>query len=140
MRLDQSSVDLSTLVDKINRREIDLQPDFQRGQVWTDAKKKRLIDTILREWYVPAIHIVVNDALDKEEVLGGQQRIKLILEINNDKLRIDGYIEPEDKRITALHGLTYSQLPDQVRSRFRRFAITTVRLRDYKPQEPGELF
>jgi hypothetical protein len=140
MRLDQSSVDLSTLVMKIERGEIDLQPDFQRGQVWTDAKKKRLIDTILREWYVPAIHIVVNDALDKEEILDGQQRIRSILEFVNDKLQIDGRIQPEDKRIVSLDGLRYSELPDSIRSRFKRFAITTVRLRDYRPEEPGELF
>src|SRR5438874_2076714 len=140
MRLDQSSVDLSTLVQKIERGEIDLQPDFQRGQVWSESKKKRLIDTILREWYIPAIHIVVNDELDKEEVLDGQQRIRSILEFVADKFPIDGRIEPEDNRIVALDGLKYSQLPDAVRSRFKRFAITTVRLRDYRPQEPGELF
>lgn len=140
MRLDQSSVDLSTLADKIERHEIDLQPDFQRGQVWSEAKKKRLIDTILREWYVPAIHIVVNDELDREEVLDGQQRIRSILEFMHDQFEVDGRVEPEDSRITSLHGLKYSQLPDATRSRFRRFPITTVRLRDYRPEEPGELF
>lgn len=140
MILDQSSVDISTLVDKINRQEIDLQPDFQRGQVWSDSKKRRLIDTILRGWYVPAIHIVVNDDLDKEEVLDGQQRLRAIMEFINNVFAIDGNIEPVDDSVRALDGLRYNELPDAVRSRFRRFTINTVRLREYKSAEPGELF
>ncbi|MGV3580080.1 DUF262 domain-containing protein [Brevundimonas sp.] len=140
MRLDQSSVDISSLIEKVERSEIDLQPDFQRGQVWPDSKKRRLIDTILRNWYVPAIHIVINDDYDKEEILDGQQRLRAIYEFMHDGFSIDGKIEPDDAEVSALHGLRFSQLPIQVKSRFRRFSINTVRLRDYKPEEPGELF
>lgn len=140
LRLDQSSMDISTLVDKIQRNEIDIQPNFQRGQVWSDAKKRRLIDTILRDWYIPAIHIVVNDDLDKEEVLDGQQRLRAIIDFMADKFPIDGYLAPEDEFVVALDGLYYSELPPRVRSRFRKFPINTVRLRDYRSAEPGELF
>lgn len=140
MRIDQSSVDISTLVDKVRRSEIDLQPSFQRGQVWAEAKKRRLIDTILRQWYVPAIHIVVVDEFDREEILDGQQRLRSIIDFMEDKFSIDGRIEPEDEEISILHGYFYSQLPERVRSKFKRFTINTVRLRDFKPEEPGELF
>lgn len=140
MILDQSAMDLSTIKTKIEEGELDLQPDFQRGEVWTDLKKKRLIDTVLRSWYIPAIHIVVNDNLDREEVLDGQQRIRTILEFMNDGFPVDGNIQPLDERVKQLHGQLYSDLPDRVRSRFRRFTLNTIRLRDYRPEEPGELF
>lgn len=140
MRLDQSSMDISTLVDKIRSGEIDLQPDFQRKQVWSEGKKRRLIDTVLRRWYIPAIHLVVNDDFDKEEVLDGQQRLRAILDFVDGKFAIDGTTEPEDSDILLLHGLRYDHLPNAVKSRFRRFTINTVRLRDYRPEEPGELF
>jgi hypothetical protein len=83
---------------------------------------------------------VINDALDKEEVLDGQQRIRSIIEFMNDEFTVDGKIAPSDKTIIKLDGLKYSELPGQVQSKFKRFTITTVRLRDYKPEEPGELF
>lgn len=140
MQLDQSAMDLSTIKSKIEEGELDLQPDFQRGEVWSDAKKKRLIDTILRNWYIPAIHIVVNDNLDREEVLDGQQRLRTILAFMDDGFAIDGNIEPFDQHIKELHGHRYSDLPDRVRSKFRRFTLNTIRLRDYRPEEPGELF
>ena len=140
MRIDQSSVDISTLVDKVRRSEIDLQPSFQRGQVWAESKKRRLIDTILRQWYVPAIHIVVVDEFDREEILDGQQRLRAIIDFMEDRFTVDGRIEPEDEEIISLHGSFYSQLPERIKSKFRRFTITTVRLRDFNPEEPGELF
>lgn len=133
-------MDIATIVERIRNDSIDLQPDFQRGQVWHDSKKKRLVDTILRQWYIPAIHLVVNDDLDSEEVLDGQQRLRAILEFMNDGFCVDGRIEPHDETIASLHGLTFSNLPPSVRSRFRRFTINTVRLRDYSIEEPGELF
>lgn len=140
MRLDQSSPEISALIDKIQSGELDLQPDFQRGNIWPDHKKRRLIDTILREWYVPAIHIVVNDVLDKEEVLDGQQRLRAILEFMTDEFPVEGGLPPTDDKIVRLDGLRYSELPKEVRSKFRRFTIQTVRLREYLPEEPGELF
>jgi hypothetical protein len=140
MQLDQSRVDIFTLVSRIKSGDLDLQPDFQRGLVWPESKKKRLVDTILREWYIPAIHLVVNDELDREEVLDGQQRLQSIMEFMDDCFTIDGNIAPFDTAVAKLHGLKFSQLPQKVRSRFKRFAIETVRLRDYRSDEPGELF
>jgi len=57
--------------------ELDLRPDFQRGEVWTTKKKKLLIDSILREWYIPPIH-TVSVGNGKAEVLDGQQRLTAI--------------------------------------------------------------
>ncbi|TIU45967.1 MAG: DUF262 domain-containing protein [Mesorhizobium sp.] len=140
MRLDQASVELSDLVTKIRSGRLDIQPDFQRGQVWNDAKKKRLIDTILRDWYVPAIHIVVNDELLSDEILDGQQRVRSILEFCSDEFTVDGSLDPYDETISGLGGLFYSQMPPRIRSKFDRYPLNTIRLRDYSPDEPGELF
>lgn len=140
MFIDQSRVDVSTLIARIKADDLDLQPDFQRGLVWSDTKKTRLIDTILRNWYVPAIHLVVNEELDREEVLDGQQRLQAILDFFDGKYTVDGTTLPSEPAIEALHGLTYDKLPNRYKSRFKRFPIDTVRLRDYRAEEPGELF
>lgn len=61
----------------ISEQEIDLKPDFQRGEVWSKYKKKLLIDSIFREWHVPPIHVVLlSDGTS--EVLDGQQRLTAI--------------------------------------------------------------
>ena len=42
------SSDLETLVNRIKKEKLRLQPDFQRGEVWTSQRKKKLVDTLLR--------------------------------------------------------------------------------------------
>jgi hypothetical protein len=75
MKLDKSDLQLETIVSRINAGELDLQPDFQRGEIWDTKRRQRLVDTILREWYVPAIHIVV-DTDGEEVVLDGSKGLQ----------------------------------------------------------------
>lgn len=139
MKLDKSDLQLETIVSRIEAGELDLQPDFQRGEIWDTKRRQRLIDTILREWYVPAIHIVV-DTDGEEVVLDGQQRLAAIRDFFADKVKIDGTIEPHDELIASLNGLKYSKLPFAVRKAVNRFVLPIITLSEYGPQEPNELF
>lgn len=139
MKLKESDLQLETIVSRIQAGELDLQPDFQRGEIWDTKRRQRLIDTILREWYVPAVHIVV-DSDGEEVVLDGQQRLAAIRDFFNDRVKIDGTIEPYDDSIAILHGLKYSNLPSGVRKAINRFVLPIITLSEYGPQEPNELF
>lgn len=139
MRLEKSDLQLETIVSRIRLREIDLQPNFQRGEIWDTKRRQRLVDTILREWYVPAVHIVV-DSDGEEVVLDGQQRLAAIRDFFADEVKVDGNTEPFDERIRSLDKLTYSQLPFAVRKAVNRFVLPIITLDDYTPQEPNELF
>jgi len=139
MKIEKSDPQLETLMSRVRGDELDLQPDFQRGEVWDSKRRQRLVDTVLRGWYVPAVHIVRSPEGD-EEVLDGQQRLAAIRAFFEDKVRIDGTIEPQDPDITRLHGLKYSQLPEQKRRAVNRFVLQTITLTDYSPDEPNELF
>lgn len=140
MRLTPSDPDVETLVGRIASEEIDLQPDFQRGEVWPTSKKQRLIDSILREWHVPPIHLIIDPDTHRAAVLDGQQRLAAIRDFACDVLRIDGSIEPLDDAIQRLDGLTFSQLPREWKARFNQFTIRVFRISDYEPAEPAELF
>lgn len=139
MQVEQSQLELETIVRRVRDREWDLQPDFQRGEVWDPRRRQRLVDTILRSWYVPAVHLVVTDD-NRELVLDGQQRLAAIRDFYNDDIKIDGSQKPLDDGISSLHGLKYSQLPEAVRRRVNRFLVTVVKLTDFEPAEPNELF
>lgn len=139
MELSKSDPDLQTLVSRINNNELDLQPSFQRGEVWDLKRRQRLIDTVLRGWYVPAVHFVI-DSDNNDLVLDGQQRLTAIRDFFNDEFKIDGSTQPPDARIQALDGMTYSELPDSVRREVNRFPIQTIKLYNYNPREPNELF
>ncbi|MFA5385655.1 MAG: DUF262 domain-containing protein [Eubacteriales bacterium] len=92
MRLLPSDPDIQTIVSRIQNGEINLQPDFQRGHVWSEFKKKRLIDSILRDWHVPPIHVVVVNETGMQDVLDGQQRLVAIYEFFKGEFPVDGHI------------------------------------------------
>jgi len=140
MRLIPSDPDIATLLSRIKSGDIDLQPDFQRGEVWSYSKKQKLIDSILREWHVPPIHVIESKSSGRQDVLDGQQRLVAIRDFANGKVRIDGGAEPQNDAIMSLDGFTYSDLPDFYRRRFDQFTIRLFRIIDYSAAEPGELF
>lgn len=140
MRCETSEIDLETAINRIKNGDIDLQPDFQRGEVWSQKKKKTLIDTIIRKWRIPPIHVVRNTTTAIEEVLDGQQRLVAIRDFINGDFPIDGYIEPSDPQIENLHGMRYQQLAPEIRRSINQYPITFVRLTEYNPSEPAELF
>jgi hypothetical protein len=139
MQLDRTELELESIVRRIADGELDLQPDFQRGEIWDIRRRQRLIDSILRKWYVPAIHIVRRED-GAEVVLDGQQRLAAIRGFFDNDFGVDGSIEPFDPTIHQLHGKRFSQLSEQHQRALKRFALPIVTLKEYEPQEPNELF
>ncbi len=140
MRLLPSDPDVETIVSRIRSGDIDLQPDFQRGEVWGKPKKQRLIDSILRDWHVPPIHVIENRKTRKQEVLDGQQRLASIRDFVGGLFPVDGNTEPLDPAIRALDGEYYRDLSEEWRRRFNQFTIRVFRIVDYQASEPAELF
>ena len=136
----KSDPTLETLLNAINSGNLDLQPDFQRGEIWDGKRRQRLVDTVLRNWYVPAVHIVVDPRDGREAVLDGQQRLAALRDFVAGEFAVDGHIQPDDDEIRSLHGLRFHELPANRQHEFLTFDLPVVRLTDFKPQEPNELF
>jgi hypothetical protein len=140
MQLHPWDPDIETLIGRIKSGNLNLQPDFQRGEVWGLPKRRRLIDTILRGWHVPPVHVVVDHETEQFEVLDGQQRLVAIRDFARGEMTVDGTYPPHDAEIYNLDGLTYEELPERIRRRFDNYSLRVIRITEYRPEEPGELF
>ena len=140
MKCESTDIEIETLVNRIKNEDMDLQPDFQRGEIWTKQKKQKLIDSILRGWKIPPIHVIHNHDTAVDEVLDGQQRLVTIRDFFNNEISIDGNIQPEDARMKGLDGLYYKDLHKEMQRRLRQYSIVVIRLTEYNPEEPAELF
>jgi hypothetical protein len=140
MRFIHADPDIATVYNRIQQHEINLQPDFQRGEVWPPAKKQRLIDSILRGWIVPPILVIDDMKGGQLQVLDGQQRLAAIRDFKENQLIIDGSTEPLDEQIQRLDGLRYRDLPIEVRRTFDRTTIRLFHVTDFSPEEPAEIF
>jgi hypothetical protein len=68
-----------------------------------------LSDTVLRQWSIPPVFLVVTDN-EYLEVLDGQQRLAAIRDFVDNKISIDGNINPFDTFVNSLNGLYYRNL------------------------------
>ncbi|UOF91705.1 DUF262 domain-containing protein [Fodinisporobacter ferrooxydans] len=139
MKCTVTELEIETIYRRIIEKDLNLSPEFQRGEVWTVNKKKKLIDSILRGWRIPPIHLIENiDFID--EVLDGQQRLVAIRDFIENQFSIDGTLKPVDKNICDLDRLYYKDLDLNIQRKFKKYSLTIIRLTEYLPEEPAELF
>lgn len=125
MECSNTSIEIQTILTRIAEGDINLQPDFQRGEVWSINKKKKLIDSILRNWNIPPIHVVEgNGGID--EVLDGQQRLNSIKSFYENDFAVAGSIQPTDPNIQALDGLFFKDLPPETQRKFKKYSIILI--------------
>ncbi len=74
VKTDKQDVPVETLHMWITRGKLDLQPEFQRYFVWSNAKASRLIESLLLEIPVPVIYVAEEPNKDYA-VVDGQQRL-----------------------------------------------------------------
>lgn len=139
MKIEATPFPARKLVDLIDREQIRLQPDFQRQEVWSVKKKKMLVDTLLRGWVVPPIHMVLVGR-DTYELLDGQQRLTAVRDFFHNRFSIDGSLPPSDNFISSLNGLFYGDLDSVEREEIDEKQITAFVISEFKPEEPSELF
>jgi uncharacterized protein with ParB-like and HNH nuclease domain len=80
---------------------LDLDPDFQRGHVWTQAQKVRFIEFLLRGGQVPPLrlnspvfagakHDKYSDLSEDVVLVDGKQRLTACLEFLQNKIEVFG--------------------------------------------------
>src|SRR5258708_17020868 len=69
-------------------------PEYQRGEVWNPAQKKRMVDSVLRGYPIPLIylHHIVKDVYGAKredfEIIDGQQRINALYEYKEGNFKL----------------------------------------------------
>lgn len=119
MKWESYSYSISDVCDWADDERLELSPDFQRSEVWTQAAQIMLIDTILKGMPIPTIYIksfVKNDKTYRI-VFDGQQRLMAILKFIRDELPLKKPYQGE------YSNMKYSELPESVHDDFSRYKI-----------------
>jgi hypothetical protein len=82
-----SILHLHTLLTK--RKELVLDPAFQRHNVWAPKQKSELIESILMGIPIPLMYLF-EDQYGKKQVVDGKQRITAILDFLDNKYKLTG--------------------------------------------------
>ena len=128
---------ISDFIEWNKQKRLKLNPDFQRGSVWSPAARTFLIDTILRQLPIPKVYLRTNiDVTTKKtvrEVVDGQQRMRAILDFADD-----GF--PLTKRAGEFRGLKYSTLSVEQQENFLGYAIAVDQLVNASNTDVLEVF
>lgn len=137
-----SNKKISDLYGMINRKELILQPEFQRKLVWSNEHKEAFIDTILQGMPFPEIYIAqtgvdLETMQTQQVVVDGQQRLSTIVAYieNSDfcrKIRKFQDLSDEEKREFLGYDVVVRDLKDAssdtIKEVFRRINLTKYSL------------
>lgn len=128
---------ISDFIEWSNKKQLILDPNFQRGTVWTPSAKVFLIDTILNDLPMPQIFFRTKIDAAKQttvrEVVDGQQRLRAILEFASGKLKLSSK-SPKYKNNT------YSTLSEELQEKFLTYKLPVVQLINAKDSDVLEVF
>lgn len=124
---------ISDLIGKIQRNELILQPEFQRGFVWTPEHMENFIKTILDGYPFPEIYISqkgidLQTLSTQNVVVDGQQRLTTI------KRYIEG-THSFEQRIPK-----FEKLSDADKTDFLNYDVTVRDLKDVSADTMIEIF
>lgn len=119
MKWESYSHPISDIRDWADNERLELRPDFQRNEVWTQAAQIMLIDTILRGIPIPKIYIksIVKNEKTYRIVVDGQQRLTAILKFIRDELPLKKPYQGE------FINKKFSELPEEAHNDFIRYKI-----------------
>ena len=130
-------------------------PEYQRGAVWSKTQKKKLIDSVLRGYPLPAIYLhhikkgIGKYARDDLEIIDGQQRINAIYEFREGAFSL---FDPITDEVTARFPAflkaepcpwakkTFDELSEELKERFLETKISVAMIETDQVNEVRDLF
>lgn len=123
--------DLETLVKKIKKGVIKINPDYQRNHRWKNVTSSKLMESLILNIPVPTIYLSQDIDVDEEveddvarySVIDGQQRLTAIYDFMNNSYVLEGLeiLEP-------LNGMYYKNLPAFLIRRLEERTIKCLRI------------
>ena len=97
------------------RRRYVVRPPYQRKTVWETHKKRALLDSLFRRYYIPSIvlrEVRLSPEDTRREVIDGQQRINAVQLFFSNELTLPDSLADID---AGLPGKRYNELHDDIR-------------------------
>lgn len=131
INIDTKNPVVDLIIKRIERNEIDLNPDFQRhSDVWDKRRKSRLIESLLLRIPIPVFYMAANEE-DKWQVVDGLQRLDTLKDFVLDKtLHLRGleYLKQFEK-------CSYDDLPRHMQRRIDETQLSCHVIQPGTPQE-----
>ncbi|HFU75893.1 MAG TPA: DUF262 domain-containing protein [Arcobacter sp.] len=131
IRITHATIALSSIINRLENNEIDLNPDFQRNSdLWGRKQMSRLIESILLKLPLPVLYFDVSEP-DKWLVVDGLQRLSTLKKFIVDKKLILKDLE----FLSNLDGVGYDDLDRSFKRIIDETQIITYQIEAQTPKE-----
>jgi hypothetical protein len=121
--LDLSFGEIANLHEK---KELIIQPEYQRLFRWSVEQKSRLVESILLELPIPQVFVIENPN-GVYELIDGLQRISTVLQFfDSSVLGLEPLVLNGCDIIDDLNGKSFNDLPLSLRLRIKRSTLRTI--------------
>ncbi|WP_315717263.1 MULTISPECIES: DUF262 domain-containing protein [unclassified Bradyrhizobium] len=155
MKADPDDLKVRDLLDLKSQQMLVVNPEYQRGSVWTVSQKKKLIDSVLRGYPIPLIYLHhIRQAAGKlvserYEVIDGQQRINALSDFYEGAFKLfDPELDEAEARFPDFikrqqcpwGRRSFHDLAEDTKSRFLDTPLRIVRIETHDSNEARDLF
>ena len=138
IKITNATIALSSLISRLEHKEIDLNPDFQRnGNLWNRKQMSRLIESILLKLPLPVFYFDVSNP-NKWIVVDGLQRLstlkKFIVNELDNQSNTKGF-NLVDLEFLDLNGKNYTELDRSFKRIINETQIITYQIEAQTPKE-----
>ena len=119
IRVETKPLSIEYVCKLIASKKLDIAPDFQRGFVWTETKRKsRLIESIMLRIPIPVFYLS-QDYEGRYQVVDGIQRLTVISDFINNKFRLKDleYLKELEGKLFRTEGKPTICIPPMYSSR-----------------------
>ena len=146
---------VSDVLELKSQQMLVVNPEYQRGVVWTPAQKKKLVDSVLRGYPIPLIyfHHIRQQAgklvSERFEVIDGQQRINALSEFYEGAFKLfDPQADAAEARFPEFikkqacpwAGVTFQGLTEALKKTLLESPLRVVKIETHDPDEARDLF
>lgn len=155
MHLESDKVKISDLLEWRKGGILSVNPEYQRGAVWTEAQQKKLIDSVLRGYPLPLIYLhhrkrtIAGITNETFEIIDGQQRLNALNKFSEDNLALFNPVDDDKvarfpqfiKDTPCLWSdLSYDNLSSELQSKFNDTELFIVKVTTEHEDEARDLF
>ncbi|MGH9872671.1 MAG: DUF262 domain-containing protein [Pyrinomonadaceae bacterium] len=115
------------------RQDIDLEPFFQRGTVWSPNKQQYFMDSILKNWGTPKLFLWQSGP-ESFACLDGKQRLTSLFKFMADDLEVNANYSAN------YGGKLYSELPTTVQDAIDKYKFSIELVTQANQKEVVELY
>lgn len=113
IRIEKGRMSFFEIKRRVERKDIQLDPNFQRQNVWDNKQKSELIESILMGIPIPVFYFFESKEA-KIQIIDGKQRITTVIDFMNDKFKLGklSIIKVSGKKFSDLDALLQRKIED----------------------------